>query len=87
MHCCIALGAAYALPCDTWWHAGMLGSSTTHAGPIAFRRLAIGPIKLGDLAPGEVRVLEDEEERSLYELCLPRAPRGREPGTGSDLDR
>ena len=36
------------------------------------RRLAVGPVQLGDLAPGEVRVLEREEKHELYAACLPR---------------
>ena len=36
------------------------------------RRLAVGPVALDGLEPGEVRVLTRDEKRALYEWCLPR---------------
>lgn len=36
------------------------------------RRVAVGPVTLGDAAPGDVRVLGRHEKRELYEWCLPR---------------
>jgi len=36
------------------------------------RRVAIGPISLGEMRPGEVRELSLDEKSRLYESCLPR---------------
>lgn len=36
------------------------------------RRLEVGPVGLGGLEPGQVRELERDEKRALYEWCLPR---------------
>ena len=36
------------------------------------RRLRVGPVGLGGLRPGEVRVLGREEKAGLYAMCLPK---------------
>lgn len=36
------------------------------------RRVAIGPVRLGDMRPGEVRLLGSEEKARLYAACWPR---------------
>ena len=33
------------------------------------RRLSVGPVALGSMAPGEVRELSTEEKATLYEAC------------------
>ena len=35
------------------------------------RRISVGPIALGGMAPGEVRELSAEEKAALYAACLP----------------
>mmetsp|Transcript_73233 Transcript_73233/g.194620 ORF Transcript_73233/g.194620 Transcript_73233/m.194620 type:complete len:239 (+) Transcript_73233:348-1064(+) len=36
------------------------------------RRVAVGPIELGSMAPGDVRLLTLDEKTALYTACLPR---------------
>ena len=35
------------------------------------------------MAPGEVRLLDEQEQMSLYKLCLPRGERAPSPRSGS----
>ncbi len=50
-------------------------------------RIAVGPILLGDLAPGAWRELAAPEIEALRSLCADRRARGRDAGRRGEIDR